>query len=371
MAFVALAGAGRLVADDIDGEWTGRLRLNGNYYWETSTRVVAPEFGVSLTSPKGTDLDVNYLVDVITSASQAAGATTDVRFNETRHDITLGVGRELELDESQLRWNVGVHFSREPDYTSVSGTVGAAVSFHDRATTLRLNLTYLHDEVRQNFRGSGAAAMGGTALVPLNDDFDAIALSVGWDQIVRPWLMVELGYDLAWLNGFLANAYRRVIVAGAAVAERHPRTRHRHTISARVKARIVATGTTLQLRYRTYVDSWEIGALNPEVRVYQRLTRHLTLRARYRYFRQTESFFYEEDDEAYAANAPFVTNDPKMSAFRSHELGLSLRLDFGFLAGTSLESLEGARLDLSVNYAWRTISFGDSVTAQAGLSVPF
>ena len=59
--------------------------------------------------------------------------------------------------------------------------------------------------------------MSTTMLRPLNEDFDALSLSVGWDQVIRPWLVAELGYDFVYLNGFLANAYRRVVVAGAAV----------------------------------------------------------------------------------------------------------------------------------------------------------
>ena len=35
-------------ADEVDGRWSGRFSLLGNYYWETSTRVVAPELGVQL-----------------------------------------------------------------------------------------------------------------------------------------------------------------------------------------------------------------------------------------------------------------------------------------------------------------------------------
>ena len=37
----------------------------------------------------------------------------------------------------------------------------------------------------------------------------------------------------------------------------------------------------------------------------------------------------------------------------------------------ALDVLHGGRLDLSFNYLWRTNVFGDAVTAQVGLSVPF
>lgn len=358
-------------ADEVDGEWSGRISLLGNYYWETSTRVVAPELNVQLTAPNGTDLSANYLVDTITSASQAAGTTIDVSFNETRHDITLGAGHELELGDNALALTGGVHFSREPDYTSLSGTVGGALFLNQRATTLHLTLGYLHDEVRQNFRGPPPAASPGTILGRFNEDFDALSVTIGWDQVLQSWLIAEVSYDLAYLRGFLANAYRRVMIAGAAVGETHPGTRIRHTVTGRLKAHIRQTRTTLQLRYRAYLDSWDIGAINPEVRVYQQLARDLHLRLRYRYYRQTRSFFYEDDDEAYSPNAVFFTNDPKMSAFHSHEVGAQFRLGFGFLEGTALDGLRGGRMDLSFNYMWRTSSFGDAVTAQVGMTVPF
>ena len=358
-------------ADEVDGRWSGRFSLLGNYYWETSTRVVAPELAVQLTSPNGTDLSVNYLVDTITSASQAAGTTVDVSFNETRHDITLGVGRELALGDNALQWRTGAHFSREPDYTSISGNVGGSLFLNERSTTLHFTLGYLHDEVRQNFRGPPPPSNPGTILGQFDENFDALTLSFGWDQVLRRWLIAEFGYDFVYLNGFLANAYRRVMVAGAAVGEQHPGTRIRHTLTGRLKAHVAATRTTFQLRYRAYLDSWDIGAINPEVHVYQQLSRHLELRLRYRYYKQTHSFFYEDNDEAYAPNAAYYTNDPKMSAFRSHEVGLQLRLEFGFLEGTALDVLHGGRLDLSFNYLWRTNVFGDAVTAQVGLSVPF
>lgn len=369
LPFCCARGVSR--ADEVDGRWSGRFSLLGNYYWETSTRVVAPELAVQLTSPNGTDVSVNYLVDTITSASQAAGTTIDVSFNETRHDITLGVGRELQLGDNALQLRSGVHFSREPDYTSISGSLGGSLFLNERSTTLHLTLGYLHDEVRQNFRGPPPPMVPGLILGQFNEDFDALTVSVGWDQVLQRWLIAEVGYDMVYLNGFLANAYRRVMVAGAAVGEQHPGTRIRHTLTGRLKAHVAATRTTFQLRYRAYLDSWDIGAINPEVRVYQQLARNVELRLRYRYYKQTRSFFYEDNDEAYAPNAPFFTNDPKMSAFRSHEVGLQLRLDFGFLEGTALDVLRGGRLDLSFNYLWRTNVFGDAVTAQVGMSVPF
>lgn len=56
-------------ADRASGTWTGSVETRGNYYWERSTRVVAPTVAVNLDSPDGVQLHADYLVDVITSAS--------------------------------------------------------------------------------------------------------------------------------------------------------------------------------------------------------------------------------------------------------------------------------------------------------------
>src|SRR5688500_16897296 len=58
-------------ADEASGTWTGEVELRGNYYWETSTRVVAPEARIRLESPVGVRVDAGYLLDAITSASIA------------------------------------------------------------------------------------------------------------------------------------------------------------------------------------------------------------------------------------------------------------------------------------------------------------
>ncbi|MFT5353063.1 MAG: hypothetical protein ACI9KE_000260, partial [Polyangiales bacterium] len=81
-ALLALAGVLAFVpgaqADRASGTWTGDLQLRGNYYWERSTRVVAPSLSAGIVSPDGVRVGGEYLVDSITSASQAAGVLEDV-----------------------------------------------------------------------------------------------------------------------------------------------------------------------------------------------------------------------------------------------------------------------------------------------------
>ena len=370
-----LIGFGALAhADEITGTWTGNVEAWGNYYWERSTRVFAPDVQLRLESPRGVELQAAYLIDAITSASQAAGALTDHRFTEVRHDVTLGGGYELALGDNQLHLFGTMRVSREPDYTSASGAVQAALALDDRSTVLRAELGVLHDEVRQNFRGGSGirpTGDGGTSADQFAEHINAVRAAIGWEQVLSPNAYFQVGYELTYLNGYLGNPYRQVPVAGVLVPETHPERRLRHTLTGHLAYFITRSDTALHLLYRAYFDSWHIGAITPEVRVYQRIARYATVLVRHRYYRQNRAFFYQPDATDYLSDDPFVSADPKMSAFHSHLFGWQLALDLRFLRGTSLERLAPASIFFDMSYMWRTNRYGDAVTGQVGASIPF
>ena len=361
-------------ADRASGDWTGNVSLRGNYYWERSTRVVSPTAAVSLAGPSGVRLHADYLVDSITSASQAAGVIEDIRFTEIRHEGSVGVGYEFDLGDANLDIDASFRVSREPDYVSIGGGVSSALSLNDRSTVLRLGVYILHDEIRQRLRSGGGArpmTMGGTTADSFNESFNALALTVGWDQLLGPSVYAQITYQYGYLNGFLANAYRRVIVADVLRPENHPGVRHRHTLTGRLAGHIRAMNASVHLIYRAYMDSWDIAALTPEIRYYQEVAEFLHLRVRWRHYRQRRSSFYADVyDQDLEADA-YVTADPKMSTFHSNLLGFQLLLGGGFLDDTRLDIFGKATLDLTFEYIWNTNRFGNGVIAQAGITVPF
>ena len=375
LLFVSALGAGSTAsADRASGTWTGDFRLRGNYYWERSTRVIAPSTGVQLESPNGVRLGGEYLVDSITSASQAAGVLEDVRFTEIRHQGSVNTGYEFDLGNAHLDLSANFRVSKEPDYLSVGGGFAASLSLAERTTVLRFGLNYVHDEIRQRFQvgtGERPDQMGGMSGRGFAEDFDALALTVGWEQILSPVAYFQVTYQYGYMNGFLANAYRRVVVNDALRPENHPGVRRRHTITGRLAYHIRASRTSLHLIYRAYYDNWRIGALTPEVRIYQRLARSVFARVRWRHYRQTESFFYEDAYPMSTTDTAFVTADPKMSEFRNHLLGFQLLLRTTFLDGTALSWMRDATIDFNFDYLWNTNRFGNGVIAQAGLTIPF
>jgi hypothetical protein len=360
-------------ADRATGTWTGAVEVQGNYYWETSTRVVAPEVRFRLTSPDGTDVHAEYLVDSITSASIAAGVVEDIRFTETRHQVSVGVGHELDLGEAQLRLDLSTRISHEPDYLATGATLAGTLSLAQRCTLIGMALTYIHDDV-------GAVVRGGQPRVgddgrDLSDrgrvgELEGVTLGLSLSQIITPTLVASVGYDLVHNWGFLQNAYRSVMIEGVLRPEDHPDERTRHSLYARVALFVPETRTAFHALYRFYVDGWDVAALTPEVRVYQEIGDLVTMRVRYRYYQQTRSFFFRPPDQ-YVTGDPFVTNDPKMEAFESHLLGLHARVGMEFLERSPFSFAGDGEVWFSFDYWWQTSRFGNGVTAQAGVRVPF
>lgn len=355
-------------ADATTGTWTGSAELRGNYYWETSTRVTAPEANLRVVAPNGVEVRAGYLVDAITSASLASGVVSDVRFTEVRNQGVVGTGYEFDLGNAQLRTDASFRLSHEPDYLSLSGTVGTTLSLNDRSTLIGASLGFVHDEVGRIVRGQG----GGVSLSNrgIVGRLDGVNLTLSLTQLLTPNLSISGGYELVHNWGYLQNAYRAVMVQGLLRPEQHPDLRTRNTLFGRASYYIEPTRSAVHVYVRLYEDDWSILAVNPELRVYQRVTDDVTLRFRYRYYIQSQAAFYDRP-ENYQAADPFVTADPKMSAFESHMIGAHALLGLRFLDASFLGFLAQGSFDLSVDYLMQTNRFGNALIAQCGIAVPF
>lgn len=373
LVLVVLASAS-VRADDVSGTWTGEVEVRGNYYWERSTRVVAPEASARVDAPTGTSIHAEYLIDSITSASLATGALTDKRFTELRHDARGGIDQKFELDDTgATALTVGAQggVSTEPDYQSAGGGLSAALSFDHDATVLHLGADYLHDEVGKILRGADRS-MGGRDLSNRGTvgTLDALHLSASVDQLLSPTLTFSTGYELSYLTGFQENPYRGVMVMGTLRSENHPDERYRHTLHGRLAWYIKPTHTALHAIYRAYLDNWDIAALTPEVRVYQEFGPSLQLRLRYRYYTQTRADFYKAGPD-YISTDNYVTADPKMSQFHSQLLGAEFVVHLNMFENSPLDFLAAGHLALNFEYLWNTNRYGDGVIAQSSVTVPF
>jgi hypothetical protein len=371
----ALGLAATAHADEVTGTWTGDVELRGSYYWETSTRVIAPAVRIELEAPSATTIRAGYLIDTITSASQAFGAVVDRRFTELRHDLDVGVSQEIALEREGDSLTIGgtARTSYEDDYQAYGFGANAALSLDDDATVLRTAMSFLHDDVSLMLRGGNRVGPDGRDLSDRGEvgELDGVVLGVAWDQVLSPVLTSTLSYDFAHLWGYQANPYRMVPVGAAPQTETHPQERTRHTFAGRLALYIPDTHTAVHGLLRVYTDDWDINAVTPEVRLYQEIGPSTQLRLRYRFYGQTSAFFAPPPDGSYADDAQFFTADPKMTRFHSHLLGVQGILRLDTFAGSSLDFASRIELELGFDYIWSTSRYGDAVTAQVAMRVPF
>ena len=370
--FVFALTAATVRADESSGRWTGQVSLWGNYYWETSTRVEAPGASFRLSSPDGVDVRGDYLMDAITSASLAAGVSSDSRFTEIRNQGSLGVGHEFDLGTEQLRLDVSGRVSVEPDYVATGVTLSGVLSMAERCSVLGFSLGYIHDDVGQVIQGGGSA---GASLSNRGrvGQLEGIQAGISFSQILTATSVLTVGYDLVHNNGFLQNAYRQVAIVGQVpIPEHHPDMRTRHSFYGRLAWIVPQSDTAFHLMYRVYADDWGIGALTPEARIYQGLGNGVMLRVRYRYYNQLHAFFAPPiGGYTSTLDSPYVTTDQKMMAFENHLVGLHALVQLSFLSQSPLSFLDQGHFILSFDYYLQGSRFGNAVIAQAGVEVPF
>jgi hypothetical protein len=349
-------------ADETTGTWTGTLEGRANYFWERSTRVVVPALNVSLEAPNGVRMNAAYLVDVIASASiaQTSGASDGV-FTELRHGVGVGAGKTFALGDNELDLSAHGIYSTEDDYKSWLYGVNGSFSWNEKDSTLSLGLTRVDDTVLSNANAMFRGRLTG------------LTTSLGFSQVLSPVLTHGVGYQFVVLDGFLGNPYRSALIGPRPQAEAPPDNRVRHNVEAQLSWFLPPSNTTLQLYGRAYVDSWDMVAISPELRVYQRLAAAWVARLRYRFYDQSRAdFALPNGQRAYPEGytGP-LTNDPKLSAFSSQQVGLKLELSLAALGGSFLDFAKAGVLDLSFDYQWCTSTFGNNVIGTAGGRLPF
>jgi hypothetical protein len=365
LAWVCVLAAGLVGtahADEASGTWTGQVEGRPNYFLERSTRVIMPAGRVSLEAPNGVRMHAEYLVDIISSASIAqTGGGKDGVFTELRHAVNLGGGKRISIGDEDLDLSAHAIFSTEPDYKSWIYGVRASYAFNERNSTLSLGVSGVSDTVLSD------------ADPTFKKHLDGVTTSLGFVQLLSPVMMLSLGYQFVALNGFLGNAYRKVLIGPLPHPEAPPDTRLRHNAEGQLSWFLPHSQTTLQLYMRLYIDSWQLGALTPELRVYQQLSAAVVGRLRYRFYDQTKADYALDSGETrypVGYTGP-VTSDPKMSAFHSHQIGVKFDFALAALGGTVMDFARSVVLDISFDYQWCTSSFGNNIIATAGGRIPF
>lgn len=357
-----------------------RITVRGNYYREASTRVLQPTVDVSVDVPdERLTLGAAYVLDAISSASIATGTTAvtggDNVFTEIRHEATGYVASKLG------DWGVGGFFrySTETDYRSRSLGVRGSRELLQRTVTLSLSYAYNFDRfsrIQANTRVRAPWCGGSEDIARCTDNGFGLGsnllqvhyLAAGYAHALHKHVLGLFTVETAHMRGPQDNPYRGMQILGV-TAETHPLVRTRVTLAPSLRWIIPRPrwSLTLEPRYRYYADNWEIRGHAPEMRVHVRFAKHFRARLRYRYYVQSEAFFWRDDGMyvqptgrcSKAAVANCATADPKMDNWHSHTPGAQLVYELDGLARLrGLAWLDNGWISATYNHVFQTNRFG-------------
>jgi uncharacterized protein DUF3570 len=346
------------------GRGDDRVTVNGAYFRETSTRVVQPMIEVSKDLPRGFDVSAHFLVDAITSASLAAGTTQDNIFTELRKEFGVVVGKTID------HTHLAIHYrqSREPDYVSHTVGLQLAQDVWDSSGTVALSLA----------RGPDNLGM------TLDRNMDVYFASALYTQALSPTALAEVGYEISYLRGYLANPYLQVPNLGY---EKPPTERLRHVLVGRVAYYLPPSRTGFQLHYRFYLDQgisddpdpWGMVGHSVEGRVYQEVTSGLEVRLSYRFHSQGAARFWCNTDvvrggqtDCYGFFPRYYSADPKFGPLATHVPQAKLTWEARSLAAVPvLGWLAGGAFEVSYAYYFQNTRYGGAHLLQTGYSLPF
>jgi len=359
----------------------GELMTRAVYYKEKSTRVIQPMLdGMFDVGTRGL-LQAHLLVDAITSASPGSGAA-GAAFTEKRYEAGGRYTHELDGPRDSIidlfRVSGEGKFSTESDYRSIYVGARGEAELAQKNVVVGIGGGVSSDKVEN----TGAQSPMGGPLLLCEGDLTAMhtscpmtsyLASASYSQIVSRNALVSVTYDFNDLQGFQSNAYRQVVTSGGFVPEKHPYSRLRQAVAVSGRYYYEPSETTIVAAYRYYHDDWKITAHTPEVRIIQQVGLSADATFGYRYYTQTAAFFAPSAyggryPDPMMTKVPYVTDDPKMTAYDGHILQAKL----GVL-GNAFE-LDGtwgrARFEGILEYIVQHNRFGNAVEAHVAVSVP-
>ncbi len=254
---------------------------------------------VSLTGSFYVDVVSNASIDVVTTASP---------YKERRNEF--GLALDYAVRDSLLTLGVGA--SKEPDYSTRSISLDIAQETFGGMTTVNLGFTRAADEVGK----IGEAAFF--------DQAKHWQHRVGVTQILTPKWLASVNLEAVSDTGYLGNTYRVARVFGAAVPERHPRTRSSRAVKVRAIGDM-GQRDSVRAEYRYFWDNWDIKAHTVEAGYSRYLGESFLAEGFVRYYTQSAALFYSDNAQA---ETTYVSRNRQLAEFNNVVIGGKLTFDW-------------------------------------------
>ena len=326
-------------AEQLPQNPSGEVAFRGNYWRDRNTRVFNPTVDVRQELPNRVGVNAHYMLDAITSASQAAGASSDMPFTELRHEAGLGVDIPLP---GKTTLSANYSYSTESDYFSHNAGVRGKFNLFQDNTALVFGIDYGHNVVAKRMGPSVYATKGVLQTVHL------VAL---WTQVLSKRLLGTASYELTYGSGYMNNVYRPVPGEERLEVENLPTERVRHVGALSLHAMIPFDSTlvphlTLRAGARVHYDSWDLRAFNPEIAAYLPIG-PIELRGLFGFYTQGEVAFYRHEGDGLPGVFPgspyyksgtireiqYYTSDTKLGSYNTYTAELQLKWRLSFVRG--------------------------------------
>lgn len=237
-------------------------------------------------------------------------------------------GWSAELSRQFPRVNAAVGFanSRESDYVSNGWSLNTVTDFNQKNTTLLFGVAGTDDDIKVFYQRDWARKR----------TTDLIA---GVTQLLNPQTAVTFNLGYGHSSGFHADPYRLIfklveIAPGLFLprtfGENRPDSRDKWTAFAAVNRAFPRANGALEASYRLFRDDFGLTAHTVELAWFQKLGERFRLRPAVRFYDQSAADFYRLDLSGSNITptsgpnpaGPFFSADYRVSAFRSHTLGL-------------------------------------------------
>ena len=246
-----------------DTEFVSKIQV---YADSDHTQVVSPVVQARSDVAPGTNVNVGYLVDAVSSASVDVVSQASARtIKDTRHQLSTGLSQQLDTFNVRGAYS----YSRENDYLSHTLDVGVQDELNDKNTAIGLGYTISLDTV------SRANDMN------FARDLRVHHVAASLTQTINPRLIGQVTYELGYAQGYQASPYRFVPVRMTVesppelwVAETDPDTRYRHALVIGAN-QAVGEASSLQGDYRIYRDTWGIWSHTIGVRYFAHISKRI------------------------------------------------------------------------------------------------
>ena len=257
---------------------------------------------VSLTGSFYIDAVSNASIDVVTTASP---------YKERRNDV--GLALDYAVRDSLLTLAVGA--SKEPDYSTRSLSLDIAQETFGGMTTVNVGFTRAADQV------------GKVGDPGFSDRATHWQYRVGITQIITPKWLTSVNLEAVADTGFLGNTYRVARVFGAAVPERHPRTRSSRAVKFRAVGSLDQGGSrdSVRAEYRYFWDTWDIKAHTLEAGYSRYFGESFLADAFVRYYTQGAALFYSDNAQS---ETTYVSRNRQLADFDNVVVGGKLSFDW-------------------------------------------